>query len=176
MQPTERHTGYVLLLSMCVLQLPACLPCNSCSLQRLQAVVAGGNSYTAAHATQDTTWICAVTQHWSSSPCADSRPNAHAPAVSQNHHTCPVCRHELPADEVRQPAPEGAEAGAGGLTVQIAPGVFLRMAPGGMPDLVVRPLHIPCVLCCGIWNATRFIRSAALRARKSPTACLKHTR
>lgn len=32
-QPTERHTGYVLLLSMCVLHLPACLPCNSCPLQ-----------------------------------------------------------------------------------------------------------------------------------------------
>lgn len=125
-QPTERHTGYVLFFSMCVLHLPACLPCDSRFLQRRHPVVAAGSGYTAAQATQDTTWLCTVTQHstwlctvtqhWSSRPCAD-RSDAHVPAVSARRTTtrarcagtsCPRTRCGSQRQKARRRAPAGS--------------------------------------------------------------------
>jgi len=77
--------------------------------------------------------------------------------LAQSHNTCPVCRLELPAEEVRQPPPaDGMGQGAGpGLTVQIAPGILLRMGgPSGMPGLFVRP-SAPRQTCVVAWRAVQ---------------------
>jgi len=75
-----------------------------------------------------------------------------------------VCRLELPAEEVRQPPPaDGMGQAAGpGLTVQIAPGILLRMGgPSGMPGLFVRP-SAPRRIC--VVHDWRFSRRSALSA------------
>ena len=167
MQQSGRAHWLCAVLSMCLLHLQVCLPCKNCFPQRLHPVVAGGNSYTAARATQDTTWLCTVPQHWLSSK--------RAPTVELMRMRLRCLRAEpphVPCLPARAAGGRGAAAGARGRRGRprwAHRADRARRLPAHGPGRHARPRRAspasPCVCGCGIHairNATCFIFPAGL--------------